>query len=131
ISVGNRHENHFLDEKDVMALMRIDMENLRGANLNKLNFSEIEARIRRNPYVEDAELFSDLKGNLMVTVSLRRPVARMIQRDGPDAYIAADGTIMPVSDKFTSRMILVSGEFVPRFVKLGNIYEMEEGKQLM
>ncbi len=131
ISIENLHENHYLDENDILRLMRIDMNNLRGANLSQLNFSEIEGRIRKSPYVSDAELFSDLKGNLMVNVSLRRPIARIIQAEGPDAYIGEDGTIMPVSNRFTSRVILVSGEFVPKFLKLDNIRELEEGQRLM
>ena len=131
ISIENLHENHYLDENDILNLMRINMDNLRGADLSQLNFSEIEGRIRKSPYVSDAELFSDLKGNLMVNVSLRRPIARIIQAEGPDAYIAEDGTIMPVSNRFTSRVILVSGEFVPKFLKLDNIRELEEGQRLM
>jgi len=131
ISMENIHENHYLDEKDVMKLTRLEEDDLKGANLKKLNFSEIEARIRQSPYVSDAELYSDLKGNLMVTVSLRRPIARMVQSNGPDAYIGEDGIIMPVSEKFSSRVVLVSGEFVPKLLKLDNIHEQEEGKQLM
>jgi cell division protein FtsQ len=144
ISMKNIHENHYLDEKDIMKLMRLDEEDLpagarashgqaglKGANLSKLNFSQIEAWIRQSPYVDDAELYSDLKGNLMVTVTMRRPIARIIQSDGPDAYIGEDGTIMPVSQKFSSRVVLVSGEFVPKLLRLDNIHEQEEGRQLM
>lgn len=131
ITIENIHENHYLDERDVLKLMRLNTQNMRGASLSKLNFSEIEERIRQSPYVGDAELYSDLKGNIMVNVSLRRPVARIIQSDGPNAYIAEDGTIMPVSDRFFSRVVLVSGEFVPKFLKLDNINEIEEGRQLM
>ena len=34
-----------------------------------------------------------------------RPIARIVRNDGPDGYIAEDGTIMPVSEKFTSRVV--------------------------
>lgn len=131
ITIENIHENHYVDEKDVMKLMRLNTENLRGASLSKLNFSEIEQRIRQNPYVSNAELFSDLKGNLMVTVTLRRPFARIVQSDGPDAYIGEDGTIMPVSERFSSRVVLVSGDFVPKLLKLDNVYGIETGDQIM
>ena len=131
ISLENLYDNHYLDEKDIMKLMRLNPENLKGASLSKLNFSEIEQRIRKSPYVRNAELFSDLKGNLMVNVSLRRPIARIVQSNGPDGYIGEDGTIIPVSEKFSSRVILVSGDFVPRLLKLDNIHELEEGRQLM
>jgi cell division protein FtsQ len=131
ISMDNIHENHYLDEMDIMKLMHINPENLKGASLSKLNFSDIEQRIRQSPFIRDAELYSDLKGNLMVKVSLRRPIARMVQNPGPDAYIAEDGTIMPVSEKFFSRVLLISGSFIPKLIKLDNILEIEEGRQLM
>ena len=131
ISLDNIHDNHYLEEKDILKLMRLNLDNLRGANMSKLNFSEIEQRIRQSPYVSRAELYSDLKGNLMVNVSLRRPVARIVQSDGPDAYIGDDGTVMPVSEKFSSRVILLSGEFIPKMLKLDNILEIDEGRQLM
>lgn len=131
ISLENVHDNHYLEEKDVMKLMRLDVDNLRGTSLSKVNFSGVEDRIRQSPYVRHAEVYSDLKGNLIVKVSLRRPVARIVQSDGPDAYVGEDGTIMPVSDRFSSRVILVSGAFVPELLKLGNVHDREEGRQLM
>lgn len=131
VKLENVHENHYLDEKDIFRLMGLDAETLKGADLSKVNFSEVERRIRQSPYVDDAELFSDLKGNLTVRVSLRRPVARMVRKDGPDAYIAEDGTIMPASEKFTSRVLLVSGAFVPELLKVSNILELEDGRALM
>ncbi|MEX2230649.1 MAG: cell division protein FtsQ [Cyclobacteriaceae bacterium] len=131
ISMENIHENHYLDEKDIVKLMRLNAENLKGVSLNQLNFSAIEYRIRQSPFVSNAELYSDLKGNLMVKVALRRPIARIIQSDGPDAYIGEDGTIIPISDKFSSRVVLVSGDFVPKLLKLDNIHQLDEGRQLM
>jgi cell division protein FtsQ len=131
VTLENIHENHYLDETDIMKLMRLDPENVKGASLSQLNFRDIEQRIRQSPYVDNAELYSDLKGNLMVNVSLRRPVARFVQQDGPDAYLAADGTVMPVSGKFSSRVLLISGDFVPAFLKAGNILQLQEGKQVM
>lgn len=131
VSLENVYENHYLDEQDILQLMDVDLQNVKGADLSKLDFSDIEHRLRHSPYVEDAELFSDLKGNLMVKVSLRRPVARIVQKDGPDAYIAEDGTVMPVSNKFSSRVLIVSGTFVGAFFAVPNLYELEEGKQLM
>ncbi|HET7180087.1 MAG TPA: cell division protein FtsQ [Chryseosolibacter sp.] len=131
VRLENVHENHYLDENDIFRLMDLDLEQLKGADLSKVNFSEVEHRIRESPYVDEAELFSDLKGNLTVKVSLRRPIARMVWNNGPDAYIAEDGTIMPVSQKFTSRVLVISGDFVPSLLKVSNILEMEEGRELM
>lgn len=131
IRIENLHENHFLDKDDVMKLMQVESENIAGASLGKVRFKEIEDRIRRDPFVKDAELYSDLKGNLTVKAELRRPIARMMRNDGPDGYIAEDGTIMPVSEKFTSRVVLVTGPYVRTFLRQKNMLDTPEGTKIM
>lgn len=131
IRIDNIHENHYVEEQDVVNLMQVNQENIRGASIEKLNFKAIEKRIKVDPYIQDAELYSDLKGNLTVNVELRRPIARIVRNDGPDGYVAEDGTIMPVSEKFTSRVILLSGPFVRQLLRQQNMHETEEGKQIM
>ena len=131
VKIDNEQENHFLDEADVMKLMRLNLENLRGTELNAVNLKEIEQRVKSEPYVREGELYSDLKGNMVVRVELRRPIARIVRNDGPDGYIAEDGTIMPVSEKFTSRVVLISGGFVRQLLKQKNVNDTEEGKQLV
>lgn len=131
IKVENFRENHFIDEKDIVRLMELDHENLKGAPLSRINLKEIETRIKSDRFIKDAELYSDIKGNLVVKATLHRPIARVVQEDGPDAYIAEDGTIMPVSEKFTARVILISGPYVKQFVKQTNIYNHSDGKEVM
>lgn len=131
INIDNIHENHFLDEDDIIDLMQWNHENVKGASLDKVDFREIESRIEKDPFIQDAEMYSDLKGNLMVSVILRRPVARIVRNDGPDGYLAEDGTIMPVSDKFTSRVLIISGPFVGQLLKVRNANALEEGARLM
>lgn len=131
IRIDNIHENHYVEEQDVINLMDMNQDNLRGASIAKLNFKAIEKKIKVDPYIQDAELYSDLKGNLTVNVKLRRPIARIVRNDGPDGYVAEDGTIMPVSEKFTSRVILLSGPFVRQLLRQQNMHETEEGKQIM
>jgi cell division protein FtsQ len=131
VKVENANENQFLDEQDVIDLMQLNHENLKGVSLDRLNMKEIEKRIKKNRFVEDAELYSDLKGNLIVKATLRRPVARIVRNDGPDGYIAEDGTVMPVSDKFTTRVVLLSGAFSRVLLQSENLNKSVEGKQLM
>jgi len=131
IKVENAQENYFLDEEDIIALMKYDKENLKGATLDRLNMKSIENRIKAHRFVEDAELYSDLKGNLIVKATLRRPIARIVRNDGPDGYIAEDGTVMPVPEKYTTRVVLLSGAFARQLLAVKNLNELVEGKQLL
>ena len=57
-------------------------------------------------------------------------MARIVQEDAPDAYIAEDGTIMSVSEKFSSRVVLISGPFVKQLLEVGDLNLSEAGIQL-
>ena len=131
IKIENTNENHFLEEADIMHLMQLNPENLRGAEMGEVDLKVIEKKIKAEPFIQDADLYSDLKGNFVIKVELRRPIARIVRNDGPDGYIAEDGTVMPVSEKYTSRVVLISGGYNRQLLKQHNVNETEEGKQLM
>lgn len=130
VEISNINENHFLDQADILHLMQWKHENMKGTGIDKLNFRQLEMRIKKDPFISDAQIYSDLKGNVMVNVELRRPVARIVRADGPDGYIAEDGTIMPVSEKFTARVVLITGAFIRELLKVRNVNELEEGLRL-
>jgi cell division protein FtsQ len=114
-----------------MGLMQLNITNVRGAKTSDVNLKAIEKKIKKDPFIKEAELYTDLKGNLIVGVELRRPVARIIRNDGPDGYIAEDGTVMPVSDKFTARVILISGPYVRKILQQRNLTQTDEGAKLV
>lgn len=130
IKIDNLQANHFLDESDIVNLMQLNKAGLKGTSLDQVNLKGIEAKIKKQPFIKRADLYSDLKGNLVIQAELRRPVARIVRNDGPDGYIAEDGTIMPVSEKFTSRVVLVSGQYVSQMLKKSNMHENEETKKI-
>lgn len=131
VKLENIADNHFLAEEDVLKLMKLSTENLKGASIRQIDLRELEGKIKLNRFVENADIYSDLKGNLVVKVNLRRPIARIVRSDGPDGYIAEDGTVMPVSEKFTPRVVLVSGSYIRQLALMQNVNATEEGKGLM
>jgi len=131
VELTNAQENHFMDEADVLRLVENSGQTIRGTTMERINLKEIEGKLKCDKHILNAELYGDLKGNLIVNVALRRPVARMVQEDAPDAYVAEDGTIMPVSEKYTSRVVLISGPLIKKLMENGNLNHSEEGKRVM
>lgn len=131
IELENIRENHYMDEADVLRLVQSSHVSALGSSLEEIDLKGLEQKLKLDSHIEDAELFGDLKGNLVVKVKLRRPVARIVRADGPDAYIAEDGTIMSVSGKYTSRVVLLSGSFTGQLMETENIHELEFGTRLM
>ena len=129
ITIDNQLNNHFIDDNDIMSMLTNGYsEVIEGAPYNDINVRSLENRVANNSYVQEAEVYRDLKGNLLVNVLLRRPIARVVQSEGPDAYIAEDGAILPVSDKFSSRVLLISGPASKEIASLDNIYHTDYGQ---
>jgi cell division protein FtsQ len=131
VELDNLRENHFMDEADVLKLVESSGQPIKGVSLKRLNLNIIESKLKYDKHILDADLYGDLKGNLVVDVELRRPIARIVQADAPDAYISEDGVIMPVSEKYTSRVVLISGAFVKNLLESGDLNKTDEGKQLL
>jgi cell division protein FtsQ len=112
ITIDNEFDNYFVDEEEVV---RILTANSRESIINKkyedINLKLLEERIKSHKFVEDAQVFKDHKGNLMVDIKQCRPIARVIQPDGPHAYIGIRGNTLTTSEKFTARVVVVEGKF--------------------
>ncbi|NJN41558.1 MAG: cell division protein FtsQ [Flammeovirgaceae bacterium] len=130
IELENVHENHFVDEDEIYRVVESGDQKLVGMRLDEIDLREIETRVLADRQIASAEIFTDLKGNLVVHVELRRPIARIVLSDAPDAYIAQDGSIMPVSDKYTSRVLLLSGAWLKEIVKHDRLDETGDGEKI-
>ncbi len=121
VKITNQADNYFLDSLSIKTLIAEgEEEKLKKTTYKELSIKAIEARIRANLFVDKCEIARNLKGDLFVDVRLSRPVARFIRQGKPDFYIDSLGKIMPTSDKFTARTLLVTREQVqtlPNFAK--------------
>lgn len=131
VELENAHENHFLSEMQALKVVEAGQPNMRGKSFEAINLRDLEGKLLTNKHVKDAELFSDHKGNLMVKAELRRPIARVVREDGPDAYIAEDGVVMPISENFTSRVVIISGAYVKKLLEMKDVSKFEEGQKIL
>ncbi len=124
IKISNQYNNYFIDKQYLSNIMTYGGTQLiEGNTIDRLKLRDIEKRLENELFISEAQSYRDLKGNLLVVVSQRRPVARIVRKNGPDAYIDDDGMILPVSEKFTSRVLLITGSFADSIVSCENASE--------
>ncbi|HSZ25296.1 MAG TPA: hypothetical protein VK766_06255 [Cytophagaceae bacterium] len=117
IDIDHSGNNYFVEESDVMDLItKNGSDPIVDKKYQHLNLKEIEMRIKFFKFVSDAQVSTDHKGNLNVLVKQRRPIARVIYPNGVHAYIGSDGTTLSTSEKFTSRVIIIDGEYSPKLL---------------
>ncbi len=110
IKINNQYDNYFIDEHDVLAMMTNDGKDvLVGREFSGITLKTVENRIKNEAYIKKGDVYKDLKGNLIASVDLRRPIARVVSETRTDQYIGEDGVFLPISKKFTARVVLVSG----------------------
>lgn len=131
ISIDNRLGNYFIDEKDVMDIVTGNKtDKIIGERFSSINLRLIEEKLEHHEFIYDAEVHKDLKGNLNVKVFQAKPVARIAYSGEKDKYINQLGEIIPTSTKYTSRVMLISGN-VSRYLKGGNLHNDEYGENLL
>ena len=120
ISVAIEHEGteSFVGEREIRGLLQQSEQSIIGLPLNGLELKQLEHRVLRNPYVENANIHYDLEGRVHVTVQQSRPIARLIHPTLPDAYVSTTGKLLPLSGRHTARVMLISGKLIPKLTKM-------------
>ncbi|WP_017731850.1 cell division protein FtsQ/DivIB [Nafulsella turpanensis] len=130
INIENQYDNYFVNEADVMHLISAGgTEKILGTAYESLSLKKVENRIKTHKFVNSTEVFKDFRGNLFVNITQNRPLARIIRQYSPHAYISTEGEILPVSERFTARVPLISGPYTDKLVK-SDLSETEEGRQV-
>lgn len=110
--------NPFITPEDVRLLVTQQQTTpLEGVRLKDIDLKMLERNVASNSYVQQVNAYHDLSGTVVVQAQQNRPIARILAptRRGaglPDAYLGADGRLLPLSDRLTARVALLSGDYV-------------------
>lgn len=118
IKILNQRGNLFVSKEDIRELV-MDTSPLMDQSISEAELHKMELKLVNHQYIEHAEAFKDLKGNLKIQVTQSTPIARLLRPQKPDAYITQEGNILPTSEKFSARVPLVSGEYADQLIEDG------------
>ena len=100
----------FVNESDIrVSLVSHSGDSLIGKYLKEIDFAEIEANLETNPFIENAEIYSNIKGDINVEIKQKEPIIRVVNNEGVSYYLDRYGEKIPLSPKFTARVAVASG----------------------
>ena len=99
----------FIDEDDVRNHIYNVHGDLIGEAIQGINIGNLENELAKMNAVKTAEVYTDLKGNLSIEITQRKPIVRAFTEDGKSGYIDESGEWMNLSKKFTARVIVING----------------------
>ena len=89
-----------------------------------LDLKELEKSVNKQEMIQNADVFVSVDGVLKAVVKQKTPVGRVFDEAG-SFYIDCKGNKMPLSDNYTARVPLVSGEInVVNKEKLAEVLNM-------
>ncbi|MES2238788.1 MAG: cell division protein FtsQ [Bacteroidota bacterium] len=100
--------NLFIKEETVNKLLIENIGNPLAIGKDKLDLNKLERKLDSNAMIDESDVFVSISGVLKAVVKQKTPVARVV--NGSESfYIDYKGGRMPLSDNFTARVPLVSG----------------------
>ncbi|MBV6881323.1 cell division protein FtsQ [Epilithonimonas ginsengisoli] len=111
---------YFVDEKDIKELVK---QYNPTRKIGDINIPELEKKINLIPFVDSANVYLNLNGNLNVDIKQRVPAFRL-NKDGKDFYVDKKGVEFPISKNFSLPSMLVMGDVKPsEYGALGDLIE--------
>lgn len=99
----------FLKRETVDKLLIENNENASSIRKEKLALNRLERTLSSNAMIEQSDVFVSIDGVLKAVVKQKTPIARVFEGNN-SFYIDYEGGVMPLSDNFTARVPLVTGE---------------------
>lgn len=111
IRVQPELEPAFTDWDDIAHLITGDgnVAAMVGKPMFSFDAGELEHKLENDPYIENAEVFKDMDGSLAIEVQQRNPLFRIFRQGSNGFYVDDKGWKMPLSEKYTARVIVVRG----------------------
>ena len=105
--VGNTEP--FVKQETVNKLLIENRQGPKTIAIDALDLNKLENTIDSHPLIDKSEVSVSVDGVLKAVVKQKTPIAR-INGKGASFYIDYKGNKMPLSENYTARVLLVSGE---------------------
>jgi cell division protein FtsQ len=116
VVINNEYDNYFIDEKEVLRLITLnDSDPIVGMYLEDVDLKELERRAKDCPYIETVQAFKNHSGIVLIEVDQVKPLARIYHNGYDDKYLLANGRLISTSTRYTTRSLIVRGEFTYKF----------------
>ena len=100
----------FVEKKDVLDLLTANGTNkLQGRELGTFKLQQLEAKLKKNVWIRQAQVYFDSKDILRVKVEERVPVARIFTSSGASYYIDSSLKRLPLSDRTVLKLPVFTG----------------------
>jgi cell division protein FtsQ len=105
---------HFLDTNDIKKDLKVQTGyEIKTRQLQDVDLRKMEQVITANNFVADCDISRDIQGNVHLKIQENKPIARITTRNGKGHYLTSVADVLPLSERFTARVVLITGLVTP------------------
>lgn len=105
-------EYSFLTEDELLSRLKSDGYLYDNQLMEQLDVNKVEQYISKMPEVKKVNVFTNIGNSWSIELSLRKPIARIFNKNGESFYMDKEGKSLPISPSHSARLIVFSGEIV-------------------
>jgi len=130
VRIEQKNGKGFLSQQEVLSLFEKG-DSIQKIKVKDLNLNKIKSEIAKNPYVEKADAFINISGNLIVNVKEKVALLRLVNKQGKSCYMDVQGGLFPVGKSYSERTLFVNG-YIKTPLRIGkNVYDSVYSKTLL
>lgn len=103
INVVNHKELAFVQNETIDGILKENNFEFKDQVIESIDKLKIEEVLQKNPFIKQAEVYSDFHGVLSIDIKQKAPLLR-IERKSGSYYLDHKGEYIPLSDNFTARV---------------------------
>ncbi|MCD4665731.1 MAG: hypothetical protein K8R68_10725, partial [Bacteroidales bacterium] len=109
IFIDYQDANPLISVEEITKKVYVKFDTVIGKKLSDINSKNIENLVNKINFIENAEVYTTLTGNMKIKVTQRNPIIKIINSASESFYMDQNGILMPASREFTSRVLIVNG----------------------
>lgn len=121
IVVKDSLDKHFVDQRDIMAILRNASLNPVGKPMGSINTDKIEKVLLKNEMIRGVEAYKTPSGIVKLEVIQKMPVLRVMGALG-NFYVDNEGGTMPVSSHYVAHVPIATG-YVEKGLAKNELYK--------
>ena len=114
-------EKHFVDDSDLIYLLKKSGLYPVNKPMKEINTEKIETELRKNEMILNIQAYKTPSGHIKLEVYQKMPILRIISVKG-NYYIDNLGSVMPISRRYVTHVPIVSG-YVEKELAMTDLYK--------
>lgn len=121
IIVKDSLDKHFVNEQDLVSILKRAELNPINKPLNDINTEKIETELMKNEMISNVEVYKTPSGLIKLEVKQKIPILRVLGVRG-NFYVDNLGSVMPVSPRYVVHVPIASG-YVEKELAMNELYK--------